>query len=243
MGRNLDFPALGVAHRASVVAVIEPDGYKPVVSVSWPGMLGSISGMNSDGLSHALMLVYGHTRSDHLRGVPFAIHYRSVLEECENVAQASERFRAREFGVCNNVMLADASRDAAVMELHTKSVGELRDDSDFPVLYCTNHFRGGARKYSFAWTIFSSLPRLLSLRSTARKRISVGEAMDADDVKQAIQRVAVGGVNLQRIIYYPERLEIEVAFGDPTSGKRKYTHFKREQLFQREGVKSVSAPK
>ncbi|MCA8939269.1 MAG: hypothetical protein KDB07_05665, partial [Planctomycetes bacterium] len=132
-GRNLDFPALHIADRASMLFVVEPEGKRPFVSVGWPGFLGVLSGMNADGLALAMMLIYGHTRTDHVEGVPFALHYRDVLESYDNVKDASARLHKREFAVCNNMMLADASRDAAVLELHTRGVGEIRDDSDFPV--------------------------------------------------------------------------------------------------------------
>ena len=227
MGRNLDFPALGVAHRVNLVSVYESKDAPPFASVAWPGFLGCLSGMNARGLALAMMLVYGHTRSDHLNGVPFALHYRDVLESCSNVDEAVERFERREYAVCNNIMLADASRNAARLELHTRSVGVERDTPEFPALYCTNHFRTGDRRKALAFTAMSSFPRLWRMSKSAERR----EAYDEASVKDLLGRVAIKGINLQRIMFYPERGEIEVAFGKPSAGPRHYVRFPRETLF------------
>lgn len=255
MGRNLDFPSLGLAHHSSMIIRFRPEGRREHVSVSWPGFVGTLSGMNRDGLALAMMLIYGHTRHDRINGVPFPIHYRQVLEECGTTGEAVDRLRRREFAVCNNVMLADRWRDAAVMELRTDEVGIERADPAFPVLRCTNHFRTGRRKWAFAFTAFSSYPRIWKLNAAARRGAAVlgrgspdgfghGDAggirkQNGDGripfteagVRTLLQRVAIPGINLQRMTFRPESLGLSVAFGAPSTGEREWTDFSGDDLF------------
>jgi len=268
LGRNLDFPSLGLAHHASMIIRMKPEGFREHVAVTWPGMVGTLSGMNRDGLSLAMMLIYGHTRHDRLDGVPFPLHYRQVLEECGTTGEAIDRFRRREFAVCNNVMLADRWRDAAVMELRTDEVGIVRGDPAFPVLRCTNHFRTGRRKWAFAFTAFSSYPRIWKLNRAAKRGAIVIRSPNDDanrpeahraqhlhrkangdgrlpftetDVRGLLQRVAIPGINLQRMVLRPERLGISVAFGNPSTGQRDWHDLNRADLFGDER-KPKSAP-
>jgi hypothetical protein len=254
MGRNLDFPSLGLAHHSSMLIRFRPEGRREHVSVTWPGFVGTLSGMNRDGLALAMMLIYGHTRHDRVNGIPFPIHYRQVLEECGTTGEAVERLRRRDFAVCNNVMLADRWRDAAVMELRTDEVGLVRADPAFPVLRCTNHFRTGRRKWAFAFTAFSSYPRIWKLNSAARRGAAVvrgahresGGAGDSRhrrqngdgripfceaDVRELLQRVAIPGINLQRMTFRPESLGLSVAFGEPSTGTRQWHDFTERDVF------------
>ncbi len=227
-GRNLDFPALGVANQAHVIFAIKPEKGLPFVSIGWPGLIGSLSGMNDQGLSMAMMLVYGHTRSDHLQGIPFPLCYRSLLEECRTVPEAISQLKKQDYAVCNNIMLADAGRDAALVEAHTQSFDVLKDQSDFPVLRCTNHFRMGRKKWAFALNAFSSYLRLLRLNGMAQKK----EAFRPGSIKEALRKVAMSGINLQRMIFYPERQEFEVAFQQPKKKTYEYHYFKRQELWE-----------
>jgi predicted choloylglycine hydrolase len=227
-GRNLDFPSMNVAHHASLIACVKPTGaLKPTINITWPGFIGVLSGMNSDGLSLAMMIIYGQTRHDHLKGVPFALHYRQVLEECANVAEATERFSRREAGVSNNIMLADAGRHAVTVEMRADEVGFVGADKEFPVYRCTNHFRSGRRKWSFAFSAPSSYPRLWALNKAAKTR----EPYDEASLKRVVQRVAIARMNLQRIVFYPERREVEVAFGVPSGGERTYHYVGADKLW------------
>lgn len=233
LGRNLDFPALGFVHQSNMLVVTEPEGRRPFVSVTWPGVLGVLSGMNDAGLVFNMMLVYGHTRADHLRGVPFALHYRDVLERCETVREAQAEFECREYGVGNNAMMCDDKGDAAVFELHPYSVGVHRDDSDFPVLRCTNHFRTGHRAVSFAFTALSSYPRLFTMWLAEREARRERRAFCVRGVKDVLQGVAIRGINLQRMVFFPGRREVDVAFGLPHSGEREYRYFTRDEIWGR----------
>jgi hypothetical protein len=231
-GRNLDFPSLNIAHRANLLVVITPERGQPFASIAWPGFTGVLSGMNQSGLAISMMLVYGHTRYDHTNGIPFALHYRQLLEDHASVPEALARLGKREFGVCNNLMLADASRGAAVAEMRSDGVGVIPGDETYPFLRCTNHFRTGPRKWALAFTAPSSYPRLWRLNSAAKRSQTTRQPIDESEVKELLARVAIRGINLQRMVFYPERRELEVAFGNPKSRDREYHYFNRHELWR-----------
>ena len=52
-GRNFDFPSLGMLNKYSVLTIVRPDGKRAFASVSFPGLIGVISGMNDAGLAIA----------------------------------------------------------------------------------------------------------------------------------------------------------------------------------------------
>ncbi|MCC6572830.1 MAG: hypothetical protein IT462_03475 [Planctomycetes bacterium] len=226
LGRNLDFPALALAHEAGMIVCFEPAGGRRHCGVTWPGFLGLLSGMNEDGLSLAMMLVYGHMHREHLNGQPFPLVFRRVLAECRDAAQAVELLDKRPYCTATNVMLADKSRDAVRAQLHPDRSIVARVDEKTPALACTNHFMEPGYK-AFAFTWFSSAWRLARMNRAIRS----GEKLDVARVKQLLQKTAMPGINLQRIIFLPERLEMEVALGLPTGGPRHWTNFSRQNLF------------
>ena len=226
LGRNLDFPALALAHEAGMVVVYEPSGGRRHCGVTWPGFLGLLSGMNTDGLSLAMMLVYGHMRREHLHGQPFPLVFRRVLAECANTTQAVELLRKRPYCTATNVMIADKGRVAARAQLHPQQATIKQTGNGVNALACTNHFlEPGYKAFAFTW--FSSAWRLARMN----RAIKSGEKLDVPRVKQLLQQTAMPGINLQRIIFQPEKLELELALGAPTKKNRRWTHFPREMLF------------
>lgn len=57
-GRNADYPSLGLDDRGMILVVFKPNDTIAVASVSFLGMVGSFSGMNSAGVSWGNMLVF-----------------------------------------------------------------------------------------------------------------------------------------------------------------------------------------
>ncbi|MBP9892213.1 MAG: hypothetical protein KBG84_09945, partial [Planctomycetes bacterium] len=91
---------------------------------------------------------------------------------------------------------------------------------------CTNHFlEKGYRSFAFTW--FSSTLRL----SRLRKAIASGVPFDEQRIKDVLKKTAIPTINIQRILFKPERLEAEVAIGEVTTAHRKYTKLTREDLF------------
>src|SRR6185312_9730081 len=84
LGRNLDYPSLGYIHRYSLVTVYRPKGKLAFAAVTFPGLVGVLSGMNEAGLCLGVLEVFdikpGEPYFD-AAGTPYALCLRRVLEK------------------------------------------------------------------------------------------------------------------------------------------------------------------
>ncbi len=90
-GRNLDFPTLGELHKYSLLLIYRPEGKHAFASIGFPGLVGTISGMNDAGLALATNDVEQSadgSRKFNPKGTPLACVFRRILEECTTVHEA-----------------------------------------------------------------------------------------------------------------------------------------------------------
>ncbi|MGA2500096.1 MAG: C45 family peptidase [Tepidisphaeraceae bacterium] len=139
MGRNLDFPGMGIAEERSVIVVYKPKGRHVFAAVTWPGLLGVLSGMNEHGLCVANMEVPRRLRP--ASGVPCMFLYRLLLEQCRTVDEAIDLLKATQRHTANNLNMIDAKGGRAVAEIRPEDVTVRRAPADKP-LVATNHHRG-----------------------------------------------------------------------------------------------------
>ncbi|MCB9895816.1 MAG: hypothetical protein H6839_15320 [Planctomycetes bacterium] len=226
MGRNLDFPSLNIAHEANIVVVYEPNDAPGYASVTWPGLLGALTGVNTHGLALSMMLVYGHQKNEHLDGQPFPLVFRRLLHECASVRQADSLLQTKPHCTATNLILADATRTAARFQLPPHDVVVEYTSKDNPATACTNHYHERRiKKFAFTW--FSSAARY----SRLRKRIATGQQIDVQDIKDMLQATGIPSINLQRVIMRPEKLGIEVSFDNNGTGPGRWVQLPRELLF------------
>ncbi|MCA8915686.1 MAG: hypothetical protein KDB90_09765 [Planctomycetes bacterium] len=226
MGRNLDFPSLSIAHEANIVVVYQPNDGPAYASVTWPGLLGALTGVNTHGLALSMMLVYGHQSDEHLDGQPFPLVFRRLLQECASVRQADSLLQTKPHCTATNLILADATRTAARFQLPPNDVVVEYTSKDHPATACTNHYHERRIK-RFAFTWFSSAVRYGKLR----KRIATGKQIDVQDIKDMLQATGIPSINLQRVIMRPEKLGIEVSFDNNGTGPGRWIELPRELLF------------
>ena len=138
-GRNLDFPGFGIADKASVVLIYHPKDRYQFAAVTWPGLIGTLSGMNEHGLTLASMEVDRQMAMP--RAMPYILLYRTVLEKCKTVAEAVDLLEKTPRQSANNLMLMDASGDRAVVEITPEKIVVRRAPEDRPLM-STNHHRG-----------------------------------------------------------------------------------------------------
>lgn len=89
-GRVLDYAVDWQLQDHAVLIVAEPAGGVPYVNVSYAGFIGSVSGMNAQGVSIGEM---GGGGFGHWNGVPMAVLVREVLERAHNLDEALAVFR------------------------------------------------------------------------------------------------------------------------------------------------------
>jgi hypothetical protein len=224
-GRNLDFPSLGVVHRFGLVVVHRGEGLHPLASVSWPGLLGVLSGMNDEGLALAVMVVY--FAEDARDGIPYTLLFRRLLEEERDLAGVERRLDESVHTNSNNLMAVAGDREAAVFEIRPSGVERLPFDRG--ILCSTNHFRGRGRGRILLHPLSISshyrLRRLDALAPGAEDRISIAR------VRRALRLVARPLGNLQSMIFAPGERELRLAMGRVPAARGTFTLLSREALF------------
>ncbi len=203
-GRNLDFPTLGYLNDYSLVTIYHPHGKRSFVAVTFPGCLGVVSGMNSAGLTVAVLEVYesrDHSLQFDPQGTPYALCFRRLLEECETVEQAEQALRGMKRTNWLNLAICDAHR-GAVFEITPKTVA-VRSKSD-GCLACTNHFR---------------TPELRQSTSCWRYPLLEGNGergpLGLREIQQRLHATNQGELTFQTMIFEPASLTLHLAIGIP----------------------------
>lgn len=208
-GRNLDFPGFNIADKQTVVLVYRPEGRYQFAAISWPGLLGVLSGMNEHGLAIANMEVARYPRA--ASGMPYTLLYRTVLERCRTVDEAIALLKNTPRQSANNLMLMDASGDRAVAEITPEGV-TVRRASGSQALISTNHQRGASNADSPG-----RCTRYDRLHDAARDTFGL---IDCNAVEQMLANVAQGNKTLQSMVFEPSTRVIYLATGKnaPTNG-------------------------
>lgn len=206
LGRNLDFPSLGVADDQSLVVVVRPAGRHAFAAVTWPGLIGVLSGMNEHGLTLANMEVARQLRLPD--AMPYALLYRTILEECRTVDEAIAVLEKERRQTANNLMLMDAAGSRALVEITPAGIVVRRAPVGAP-LAATNHHRGD-----------SDEPRLCT-----RYDCLVGDAgrdwgrLDRTALQKLLARTSQGDLTLQSMIFEPHDRRLLLAVGKRAAGR------------------------
>ena len=193
-GRNLDFYSLGILDRYSLVTVHRPQGKRAFATIGYPGLFGCISGMNDAGLAvavHEVFLSRDHAPMFNPKGIPYALLFRRILEECATVQEAEKLLRSSERTTKLNLAVCDRE-DAGVLEMTPKTVAFRRGEDG--VCACTNHFR----------------TQELALLPVCRRYNKLVEARGLEtigiaDVAKKLHEVHQGKLTVQTMIFEPRR--------------------------------------
>lgn len=142
LGRAFDFEVHPIFDREKIVFLVREDGKLPFASVAWAGLVGVVSGMNSEGLS---VVVHGARAGEPgVVGEPVVHALRRVLSEAKSTAHAVELLATRPPLVSHLVILNDAKGDARVVE---RVPGEPNVVRALDGAACvTNHLEGPSSK-------------------------------------------------------------------------------------------------
>ncbi|MHC4956982.1 MAG: C45 family autoproteolytic acyltransferase/hydrolase [Planctomycetota bacterium] len=222
-GRNLDFPGRNILHKSSVVLVIEAKGKPTLVSVTWPGLVGVLSGMNEHGVAGATMMIH---RGKAIRpGVPYMMMYREALTGAKKMADVHDSIAAAKRTCPNNFMVVDATGASEVLEFDQDNVA--RRPAESGCVCSTNHFRSEELENV-------GIPLgLLRYKTLDRFLVSEHGKIDLARIKSALKDVATPWfLNVQSMVFLPARREMHVAFGAklPAAGQR-WVHLDRATLF------------
>lgn len=139
IGRNLDFYAGDDFAKDKVVYFIKPDLGHPFMSVSWPGMIGVVSGMNLEGLS--VTINAGKSDIPWVAKTPISILAREILQYAKNIDEAIAIAKKREVFVSESIMIGSASdKKAIIIEISPDNFGVYEVKNSSKVI-CANHFQ------------------------------------------------------------------------------------------------------
>jgi predicted choloylglycine hydrolase len=219
-GRNMDHFPLGYLHEYSLVTVYRPRGKHAFAAVGYAGMIGCISAINDAGLSLAVLETTGAPESEgpvfRIDGVPFALNYRRLMEECTTIDEALTALRKMKRTTTNNLTVCDR-HGAAVFEITPTRVVVRRCAKGIGV--CTNHFCSDELKLAKPKNIFTTLDRfaIIDKARTAETKLGV------DEVQKYLDAANQGKNTLQTMIFEPATLTLHVAFavGEKPSSAQK----------------------
>jgi predicted choloylglycine hydrolase len=218
LGRNLDYPSLGYIQEYSLVTVYRPKGKHAFVSIGFPGLVGCLSGMNDAGLAVGVLEVFGARAGEgrfDSNGLPYALCYRTLLEECTTIAEAKKKLESLPRTTLTNLVVADR-KSVGVFEITPKTVVLRTSEGVCP---CTNHFCTELRPAERA-DIAQSYDRFDTLEETRK----LPRPVTIEDVRGKLDEVNLGSLTLQTMVFEPATLRVHLATGEtPSSAMKLHT--------------------
>ncbi|SHG50355.1 C45 family autoproteolytic acyltransferase/hydolase [Flavobacterium defluvii] len=144
LGRNFDFYVNDAFAENKIIAFINPkEGYK-FMMVTWPGMIGAVSGMNQQGLT--VTINASKSKIPLIAKTPISILTREILQHAKNIDEATAIAKKRKVFVSESIMVGSANDNKAILiEVSPKKM-DVYDVSNNDQLICSNHFQGDAFK-------------------------------------------------------------------------------------------------
>lgn len=144
IGRNFDFYVGDEFAQNKLVEFVEPENGIPYMSVSWPGMIGVVSGMNKEGIT--VTINAGKSRIPLTAKTPISLVTREILQYAKNIEEAIAIAKKRKVFVSESILVGSAAdKNAVIIEVSPENFGVYRVQNTSRVL-CTNHFQSEAYK-------------------------------------------------------------------------------------------------
>ncbi|HVK14857.1 MAG TPA: C45 family peptidase [Gemmataceae bacterium] len=202
-GRNLDWPPHENLPEFTLVVVYKPTGKHAVAAVTFPVILGVLSGMNDAGLCLTINEITaskdGSKKQDPF-GVPVMYLYRKILEECTTLDEAEKMLKAHKRTTYFCLTACDA-KGGCVFEVTPDNV--VRRSGENAVCCCTNHFRTDELSVTKKC---SRYPKLEAVQK-ADGKLGVGE------VYKALDTVKQGPATVQAMVFEPATRSLHLSYG------------------------------
>ncbi len=215
VGRNLEWPDRGVLGKYGLVIAARPEGRRPFLSIGFPAVVGVVTGMNADGVFAGELVVMNAPRGDRsgaLKGIPYPILQRLLMEDCGSLAEAEELVRKSPRTVPQNLLLADPA-GGAVLECGASRCVE-RPSVDGLVVV-TNYWDERERPPEMD-------PRYRDLCDAFVPL--AGGKVDAAAMEKTMREVSSGSLaaalNLQCGVFEPASLRVRISVGRPPACSR-----------------------
>lgn len=144
IGRNFDFYVGDEFAKNKLVEFVEPEAGIPYMSVSWPGMIGVVSGMNKEGIT--VTINAGKSKIPLTAKTPISLVTREILQYANNIEEAIAIAKKRKVFVSESILVGSAhDKNAVIIEVSPENFGVYRVENTSRV-FCTNHFQSEAYK-------------------------------------------------------------------------------------------------
>ena len=193
VGRNFDFYVGDGFAENKIVALVKPDSGYAFLSVTWPGMIGVVSGMNQAGLTITLNAAPSEVPTS--SATPISILAREILQYAATIDEALTIAKKRQTFVSESLLIASARDDAAAIIEKTPHEAHLFRSEKFP-LVCSNHFQSDALRdteLNQTWKETSDSPYRYKLMHSLLDTAS----LHAEDLAEVLRhKGGVGGESL-----------------------------------------------
>ncbi|WP_264552820.1 C45 family autoproteolytic acyltransferase/hydolase [Flavobacterium sp. N2038] len=144
LGRNFDFYVNDAFAENKIIAFIKPKQGHNFMMVSWPGMIGAVSGMNQQGLTVTINAAKSEIPLS--AKTPISILTREILQHAATIEEAVSIAKKRKVFVSESIMVGSAQDNKAVLiEVSPKKI-DIYDVPNSNQLICSNHFQSDAFK-------------------------------------------------------------------------------------------------
>lgn len=142
LGRNFDFYVSDAFAENKIVAFINPKEGHQFMMVTWPGMIGAVSGMNIEGLT--VTINASKSKIPLIAKTPISILTREILQHAKNLEEAIAIAKNRKVFVSESIMVGSAHDNKAILIEVSPNKMDVFEVPNSNQLICSNHFQGEA---------------------------------------------------------------------------------------------------
>jgi len=142
IGRNFDFYVGDDFAKNKLIEFVEPEDGIAYLSVSWPGMIGVVSGMNKEGIT--VTINAGKSKIPLTAKTPISFVTREILQYAKTIDEAIDIAKKRKVFVSESILVGSANdKNAVIIEVSPDNFGVFKVENSSRIL-CTNHFQSDA---------------------------------------------------------------------------------------------------
>ncbi|WP_129409178.1 C45 family autoproteolytic acyltransferase/hydolase [Marinitoga lauensis] len=135
-GRNLDYFLSDKLWNLNVLFVYNATDGNNFISLTWPGLIGVLTGMNNKGISLGSMTSVSINQQTN--GIPTGILYRIIMENAKNISDVENILKANKRTIGNNLMISSKNdKKTVVFEFDSKNLERVESKE---WIVSTNHF-------------------------------------------------------------------------------------------------------
>lgn len=224
-GRLLDWPPFEELPEHTLVIVFRPKDKHAFAAVTFPILLGTISGMNDAGLSlsiNEITAAKDGSKGQNISGTPMLLLFRRILEECTTLDEAEKVLKAASRTTWFCLTVCDKT-GGCVFEVTPRNVVRRTGIND--VCCCTNHFRTDELCVT---TKCDRYPKLEAVQKADGK-------LGVTEVAKALDSVNQGPGTVHAMVFEPKERVLHLAHGEggKSATKQPLTKLELGPLFER----------